>query len=153
MLKTRFSLHFGLNTPIALAPMALASGGALASACARSGILGLIGGGYGELAWLQKEHALALAHQDIPIEVILSALKIPRQAGVNPLFQAIFVYQNFIMDHAANFSGLKTSYYDANGGITNDDLLMEVRPHGQEIQIFLKFEERKNLIRQNPIAN
>ena len=62
MLKTRFSAHFGLNTPLALAPMALASGGALASACARSGILGLIGGGYGELAWLQKEHALALSN-------------------------------------------------------------------------------------------
>ena len=62
MLKTRFSLQFGLRTPIALAPMALASGGELASACARSGILGLIGGGYGELAWLQKEHALALAN-------------------------------------------------------------------------------------------
>jgi nitronate monooxygenase len=54
MLKTRFSSHFGFKTPIALAPMALASGGELASACARSGILGLIGGGYGELAWLRK---------------------------------------------------------------------------------------------------
>ena len=62
MLNSRFSLQFGLRTPIALAPMALASGGDLASACARSGILGLIGGGYGELAWLQKEHALALAN-------------------------------------------------------------------------------------------
>ena len=62
MLNSRFSLQFGLRTPIALAPMALASGGELASACARSGILGLIGGGYGELAWLQKEHALALAN-------------------------------------------------------------------------------------------
>jgi nitronate monooxygenase len=62
MLNTQFSLQFGLRTPIALAPMALASGGELASACARSGILGLIGGGYGELAWLQKEHALALAN-------------------------------------------------------------------------------------------
>ena len=40
--------------------MALASGGALAAACARAGALGLLGGGYGELAWLQTQHALAL---------------------------------------------------------------------------------------------
>ena len=40
--------------------MALASGGALAAACARAGALGLLGGGYGELAWLQTQQALAL---------------------------------------------------------------------------------------------
>jgi nitronate monooxygenase len=40
--------------------MALASGGALAAACARAGALGLLGGGYGELAWLQTQHAQAL---------------------------------------------------------------------------------------------
>ena len=36
-LDTRFSRRFGLHTPIALAPMALASGGALAAACANAG--------------------------------------------------------------------------------------------------------------------
>ena len=60
-MHTRFSKHFGLNTPIALAPMALASGGALAAACARAGALGLLGGGYGELSWLQTQHALAVS--------------------------------------------------------------------------------------------
>ena len=59
-MNSRFSEIFQLNTPIALAPMALASGGALAAACARAGALGLLGGGYGELAWLQTQHALAL---------------------------------------------------------------------------------------------
>jgi nitronate monooxygenase len=59
-MNSRFSEIFQLNTPIALAPMALASGGALAAACARAGALGLLGGGYGELAWLQTQHALDL---------------------------------------------------------------------------------------------
>ncbi len=59
-MNSRFSEIFQLHTPIALAPMALASGGALAAACARAGALGLLGGGYGELAWLQTQHALAL---------------------------------------------------------------------------------------------
>lgn len=57
---SRFSRTFGLGTPLALAPMALASGGALAAACARAGALGLVGGGYGDLAWTQREYTLAL---------------------------------------------------------------------------------------------
>lgn len=62
-MKTRLTQLFNLSTPIVLAPMALASGGALAAACAGAGALGLVGGGYGELAWTQKQYALA--HQII----------------------------------------------------------------------------------------
>ncbi len=58
-LASRFSRRFGLSTPIALAPMALASGGVLAAACAQAGALGLVGGGYGELDWTRREYALA----------------------------------------------------------------------------------------------
>ena len=60
-LSTRFTDRFQLSTPVALAPMALASGGALASATARAGALGLVGGGYGDLAWTQREYTLALS--------------------------------------------------------------------------------------------
>ncbi|HWI82186.1 nitronate monooxygenase [Ramlibacter sp.] len=58
-LASRFSRRFDLASPIALAPMALASGGALAAACARAGTLGLVGGGYGDLAWTSREYGLA----------------------------------------------------------------------------------------------
>ena len=58
-LHTRFTERFKLTTPIALAPMALASGGALAAACAQAGALGLVGGGYGDLAWTQREVTVA----------------------------------------------------------------------------------------------
>lgn len=58
-LNTRFAQRFHLSTPIALAPMALATGGALAAACAQAGALGLVGGGYGDLAWTQREYTLA----------------------------------------------------------------------------------------------
>lgn len=61
---SRFSRRFGLTAPIALAPMALASGGALAGACATAGALGLVGGGYGELDWTQREYTLALQAAD-----------------------------------------------------------------------------------------
>lgn len=60
--SSRFSASFGLATPIALAPMALASGGLLAAACSHAGALGLVGGGYGDLGWTQREYRLALEH-------------------------------------------------------------------------------------------
>lgn len=58
-MQTRLTTRLNLSTPIVLAPMALASGGALAAACARAGALGLVGGGYGDLAWTQREYTLA----------------------------------------------------------------------------------------------
>jgi nitronate monooxygenase len=58
-LSNRFTQSFALSTPIALAPMALASGGALAAACTQAGALGLVGGGYGDLAWTQREYQSA----------------------------------------------------------------------------------------------
>ena len=45
--------------PILLAPMAGVSGGALAAAVTHAGGLGLIGGGYGERSWLERELAAA----------------------------------------------------------------------------------------------
>lgn len=57
--ESRFAKAFGLTTPIALAPMALASGGELAAACAKAGALGLIGGGYGDLDWTEREYSIA----------------------------------------------------------------------------------------------
>lgn len=65
-LHTRFTRAFGLNTPIALAPMALASGGTLAAACVQAGALGLVGGGYAEMPWTQREYQRAL--DMVPLE-------------------------------------------------------------------------------------
>ena len=59
-LQTRLTQQFDLGTPLVLAPMALASGGALAAACAHAGALALVGGGYGDLAWTQTQYNLAL---------------------------------------------------------------------------------------------
>ncbi|MEO1731128.1 MAG: nitronate monooxygenase [Pseudomonadota bacterium] len=54
-----FTKRFGLTTPIALAPMAMASGGELAAASAKAGALGLIGGGYGDFDWTSREYSIA----------------------------------------------------------------------------------------------
>ncbi|MCV7028375.1 NAD(P)H-dependent flavin oxidoreductase [Mycobacterium sherrisii] len=52
---TRLTSRLGIEHPILLAPMALASGGELAAAVSHAGGLGLIGGGYGNAEWLQRE--------------------------------------------------------------------------------------------------
>lgn len=58
-LATRLTQRLGIEHPILSAPMALAGGGALAAAVTRAGGLGLIGGGYGDGAWLEAEFAAA----------------------------------------------------------------------------------------------
>ncbi|MEP1421243.1 MAG: nitronate monooxygenase [Erythrobacter sp.] len=57
--KSRFLAKFGLTTPIALAPMAFGTGGALAAACAKAGTLSLIGGAYGDLEFTSREYSAA----------------------------------------------------------------------------------------------
>ena len=44
-----------IEHPVLLAPMAGVSGGALAAAISQSGGLGIIGGGYGDADWLERE--------------------------------------------------------------------------------------------------
>ena len=58
-LGTRLTSALGLRCPIVSAPMAFAAGGALAAAVSEAGGLGLIGGGYGDSAWLDQQFAAA----------------------------------------------------------------------------------------------
>lgn len=58
-LATRLTRAFDLRHPVVSAPMAFAAGGALAAAVSRAGGLGLIGGGYGDPAWLEEQFAAA----------------------------------------------------------------------------------------------
>lgn len=57
--STRLTRTLNIRYPIVSAPMAFAGGGALAAAVTRAGGLGLIGGGYGDPAWLEDQFAAA----------------------------------------------------------------------------------------------
>lgn len=59
MLSTRLTRALNLRHPIVSAPMAFAAGGELAAAVSRAGGLGLIGGGYGDPAWLEEQFEAA----------------------------------------------------------------------------------------------
>lgn len=54
-LRTAFTRLFGIEHPIALAPMGGSAGGALAAAVSSGGGLGLVGGGNGDPDWLARE--------------------------------------------------------------------------------------------------
>jgi nitronate monooxygenase len=55
MIATRLTELFGIGHPIVLAPMGSIAGGRLAAAVSNAGALGLVGGGYGDAAWLRAE--------------------------------------------------------------------------------------------------
>ena len=54
-LRTALTERLGLQLPIVSAPMAFAAGGRLAAAVSAAGGFGLIGGGYGDAAWLDEQ--------------------------------------------------------------------------------------------------
>lgn len=54
-IETRLTQRLKIKHPIIQAPMAFAAGGRLASAVTRAGGLGLIGGGYGDAAWIEEQ--------------------------------------------------------------------------------------------------
>ena len=57
--RTALTDLFGIRHPIILAPMGGVSGGALAGAVSRAGGLGLLGPGYDDAAWIEREFAAA----------------------------------------------------------------------------------------------
>src|SRR5690349_4453302 len=62
-LATRLTEILDIRHPILLAPMGAISGGALAGAVTAAGGLGIIGGGYGDAEWLEREFAAAGDHR------------------------------------------------------------------------------------------
>ncbi|HEY5105278.1 MAG TPA: nitronate monooxygenase [Caulobacteraceae bacterium] len=58
-IRTRLTEALGIAAPILSAPMALSAGGKLAAAVSASGGLGMLGAGYGDRAWIEREFAAA----------------------------------------------------------------------------------------------
>src|SRR5690348_7783457 len=70
-IRTSFTELFHVDHPLVLAPMGGVSGGALAAAVSEAGGLGLVGGGYGDRGWLERE-----------LETVAGATDKPWGAGV-----------------------------------------------------------------------
>ncbi|MFW8635458.1 NAD(P)H-dependent flavin oxidoreductase [Cribrihabitans pelagius] len=58
-MRTRLTEALGITCPVIQAPMAFAAGGALARAVSSAGGLGMIGGAYGDAAWIGQQFDIA----------------------------------------------------------------------------------------------
>ncbi len=58
-LNTRLTEKLRIRHPVLLAPMGIMAGGRLAAAVSNAGGLGIIGGGYGDAEWLERQFAAA----------------------------------------------------------------------------------------------
>lgn len=65
-LRTTFTRMLDIQHPIVLAPMGGSAGGVLAAAVSNAGGLGLVGVGSGDVAWMDREVALAVAGTSKP---------------------------------------------------------------------------------------
>jgi nitronate monooxygenase len=80
MIVTALTEMFGLQHPIVLGPMGSVSGGHLAAAVSNAGGLGLVGGGYGDPAWLRTELSRVKEETSRPWGVGLITWSIDRSA-------------------------------------------------------------------------
>jgi len=78
MITTALTEMFGLRHPIVLGPMGGVSGGHLAATVSNAGGLGLVGGGYGDPAWLRTELSRVKKETDRPWGVGLITWSIER---------------------------------------------------------------------------
>jgi nitronate monooxygenase len=65
-MRTAFTELLGVAHPVALAPMGDVAGGALAAGVSNGGGLGLVGGGGGDRAWLERELGLVAVSTSFP---------------------------------------------------------------------------------------
>jgi nitronate monooxygenase len=66
VIRTSFTELVHVDHPLVLAPMGGVSGGALAAAVSEAGGLGLVGGGYGDPGWLERELRTVAGATDKP---------------------------------------------------------------------------------------
>ncbi len=88
MIVTALTEMFGLLHPIVLAPMGGVSGGHLAATVSNAGGLGLVGGGYGDPAWLRTELSVVKEETRRPWGVGLITWSIER-----PVFDLVMGYR------------------------------------------------------------
>ena len=69
----------------------------------------------------------AYAHQDLPFEQVVDALKLPRDLSRSPLFQVMFTLKNTAMP-VFEIAGLSTEPVPVESGAARFDLMLEVTP-------------------------
>jgi amino acid adenylation domain-containing protein len=88
---------------------------------------------FSELLARVNEVALAAyAHQDVPFEKLVEDLQPPRDLGVSPFFQVMFIYQQHGGLGHADLPGLQLNLLESYSGVAKFDLTLAIfhRPEG-----------------------
>jgi Condensation domain len=100
------------------------------------------------LASIRSKVISCLDHQSYPYEQLLSELNLDRQSGHNPLFDVMFVYQNF-QDEQLDIPGLTPIPYDAVNKTAKFDLTLTVVEGSNSIHLY--FEYAASLFKETTI--
>ncbi|HEY0174085.1 MAG TPA: amino acid adenylation domain-containing protein [Pyrinomonadaceae bacterium] len=74
-----------------------------------------------------RETALgAYAHQDVPFDTLVNALRVERQGAVNPLFQTLFILQNAPLE-ALELAGLTLTNFEVANPLAHLDLIFSLQ--------------------------
>ncbi|MCW5608776.1 MAG: hypothetical protein KIT26_12110, partial [Nitrosomonas sp.] len=80
----------------------------------------------------------AQAHQDLPFEAVVDALKPVRDTAYNPLFQVMFVFQSET-DGKFELPGIKSRFYELDSGGTKFDVTLCVCEEKGRFKAWLEY--------------
>ncbi len=81
-LRTKLNEKLAIRHPVLLGPMGFVSGGVLAAGVSAAGGLGIIGGGYADPEWLERELAAAGIYRACARQPLQRDLAWPRGGAV-----------------------------------------------------------------------
>ena len=90
----------------------------------------------------------AFAHQDLPFEKLVDDLKPDRSLSYNPLFQVLFVLQNY-PSSKMSLPGLTLKPLEIRGGVSRFDLMLNVERLDHELTGLLEYNT--DLFRESTI--
>jgi|GEM_PF-106828 len=86
-----------------------------------------------------RERVLAaLAHQEVPLERVVEAVKPDRRAGENPLFQVMFAMQR-APESTFALRGIEITPVEVHSGTSKFDLFVELQETGAGLQCFFEY--------------
>ena len=96
-----------------------------------------------ELIRRARSNALAaFQHQAAPFDQIVHALRVPREPGVTPLFQVMFLYLQAARDEAS-FSGLEVEALPVPSTTAKYELSLHVEDHGDQLSGLIEYNSTR----------